>query len=498
MKELPYNEIRITNDLAEKICSDLYAIQGGATQLPGEIDFNFKIRVSESESYVLKISRPGENREFLDFQLSLLTHLEQFKESIEAPVAIEDIAGMKISEFQDASGRKRLVRLLKWIPGRLYSQVNPQRDALRFSLGKQGGALTRSLLDFNHPLAHRTFDWDIAFSLWTEKYTYLFKDDQKKIVSYFQQGFSDGLSNFKRLRKSVVHNDANDNNILVSYALKDPEVIAFIDYGDAVYTQTINDLAICCAYGMMHQNDPLGALVPIVTGYNKSIQLVEEELRHLYWAIAMRLVITVTKSAINQVDEPDNKYLQISEKPAWEVLEKWKELSEDFVHYTFRSACGFAAHPKQEMFVTWCKQQQINISQLFPSEKKAACTSIDLSVSSKWLGHMSDFGDFDLFQFKIDRLQKEHPQKIIAGGYMEPRMVYSTSAYDRLGNNGNESRTVHLGIDCWLPAGTPVHALLDGEIVTAINDEGDKEYGGLIILKHETDQFHFYSLNILK
>ncbi len=494
MKELPYNEIRITNDLAEKICSDLYAIQGGATQLPGEIDFNFKIRVSESESYVLKISRPGENREFLDFQLSLLTHLEQFKESIEAPVAIEDIAGMKISEFQDASGRKRLVRLLKWIPGRLYSQVNPQRDALRFSLGKQGGALTRSLLDFNHPLAHRTFDWDIAFSLWTEKYTYLFKDDQKKIVSYFQQGFSDGLSNFKRLRKSVVHNDANDNNILVSYALKDPEVIAFIDYGDAVYTQTINDLAICCAYGMMHQNDPLGALVPIVTGYNKSIQLVEEELRHLYWAIAMRLVITVTKSAINQVDEPDNKYLQISEKPAWEVLEKWKELSEDFVHYTFRSACGFAAHPKQEMFVTWCKQQQINISQLFPSEKKAACTSVDLSVSGKWLGHMSDFGDFDLFQFKIDRLQKEHPQKIIAGGYMEPRMVYSTSAYDRLGNNGNESRTVHLGIDCWLPAGTPVHALLDGEIVTAINDEGDKEYGGLIILKHETDQFHFYSL----
>ena len=494
MKEVPYNEIRITKTLAERICSDLFAIHTSAEQLPGEIDFNFKMGVHEGESYVLKISRPDESLEFLEFQQSLLAHLEQFKESIEAPFAIKDVSGRKISEFKDAYGRKRLVRLLRWIPGRLYSKVNPHTDALRFSLGKQGGTLTRSLLGFDYPGAHRNFDWDIANSLWTEKFTYLFQEDQKEIVSYFQKGFSRGLSDFDRLRKSVVHNDANDNNILVSDALKDPEVIAFIDYGDAVYTQTINDLAICCAYGMMEQNNPLGAAASIVTGYNQGFKPEEKELVHLYWAIAMRLVISVTKSAINRVEEPDNTYLQISEKPAWEVLEKWKELSEDLVHFSFRAACGYAPHPKQEMFRTWCRQHHIDVTQLFPFEKKSGCINIDLSVSSKWLGHLSEFADFDLFHFKIERLQNEYPEKIIAGGYLEPRMVYSTSAYDRLGNNGNESRTVHLGIDFWFPAGTPVHAPLDGEIVTAINDEGEKEYGGLIILKHQTDQFHFYSL----
>ena len=41
----------------------------------------------------------------------------------------------------------------------------------------------------------------------------------------------------------------------------------------------------------------------------------------------MRLVISVTKSAINKVNEPDNEYLQISEIPAWDVLEKWREIS---------------------------------------------------------------------------------------------------------------------------------------------------------------------------
>ena len=51
-----------------------------------------------------------------------------------------------------------------------------------------------------------------------------------------------------------------------------------------------------------------------------------------------------------------------------------------------------------------------------------------------------------------------------------------------------------MGVDFWLPAGTPVHALFDGEVVLAINDVGDKEYGGLLILRHCTDSMEFYTL----
>ena len=78
---------------------------------------------------------------------------------------------------------------------------------------------------------------------------------------------------------------------------------------------------------------------------------------------------------------------------------------------------------------------------------------------------------------------------------MEPRSVYSSSSYDKLGNNGKESRTVHLGIDYWLPAYTPVHAIFDGEVVTATHDKGDKEYGGLVILKHVENDNVFYTLH---
>ena len=131
---------------------------------------------------------------------------------------------------------------------------------------------------------------------------------------------------------------------------------------------------------------------------------------------------------------------------------------------------------------------------MFPAANSNEIQHIDLSVSSKWTGHQQDFNDLDLFQFKINKFQAEHPKKVIAGGYLEPRAIYTSSAYDKTGNYGKESRTVHLGVDFWFPAYTPVYALFDGEVVTAVNDAGDKEYGGLLILKHTVEDFEFFTL----
>ncbi|MEK9613881.1 MAG: aminotransferase class III-fold pyridoxal phosphate-dependent enzyme, partial [Flavobacteriaceae bacterium] len=131
---------------------------------------------------------------------------------------------------------------------------------------------------------------------------------------------------------------------------------------------------------------------------------------------------------------------------------------------------------------------------LFADSDKKSVHFLDLSISSNWLGTSSDFQDVNYFQFKIDQLQKEHFDSIIAGGYLEHRPLYTSSAYDKIGNHGIESRCVHLGVDFWLPSQTAVFALWDGEIETVVEDRGDKTYGGLMIIKHKTDAFEFYSL----
>ncbi|NKI25466.1 aminotransferase class III-fold pyridoxal phosphate-dependent enzyme [Arenibacter sp. 6A1] len=491
---MDYSNLLITTEKAEKIALEVFNIQGRAKPLPGEIDFNFKIDSKDGTAYILKVSRPGEDENYLDFQQRLLQYAAEHGKDIISPRVITDMEGNPISEITDDYGQLRKVRLLSWISGRVWSGVNPQLDDLRYSLGEHCGRLTQALQGFDHPEAHREFVWDVAQGDWTTAHLHLFEGKEKEIVSYYQELFLKAQPSYSQLRKAVVHNDANDNNVIVSEDLVAPKVVSAIDFGDAVHTQIINDLAIACAYTIMHHNDPLEAALPIVQGYHQEFPLEEGELAHLYMAIAMRLVISVTKSAINKIEEPDNTYLLISEKPAWEVLQKWRLINADFAHFSFREACGYSAHPKEEQFAQWSDKNRVSVEKLFPTIGAKEIHGIDLSVSSTWMGHEKDFNDLDYFQYKINKLQGEHPTSILAGGYLEPRPIYTTSSYDKIGNKGRESRSIHLGVDFWLPAETPVHALFDGEVVCAVNNAGDKEYGGLVILKHQVGALEFYSL----
>jgi 4-aminobutyrate aminotransferase-like enzyme/Ser/Thr protein kinase RdoA (MazF antagonist) len=489
-----YNSLIISIRQVEEILFEHYRIKGVVTKLPGEIDFNFRVKINNCDGYVFKISRPKENENYLDFQQKLLKHVEESNFNFKISKIVHDIHGNSISEFTDDFGNQRKVRLLTWVSGRIWNDVNPQLNDLRFSLGAYCGQLTDSLKGFEHKESHRKLDWDIAQSIWTKSYLHLFEEKEKEIISFFQKRVESSLVSYKNLRKSIVHNDANENNIIVTRDLVSPKVKAIIDYGDAVFTQIINDVAVVCAYAIMHYKEPLDAALPVVKGYHSKFPLQDCELIHLYNAIAMRLVISVTKSAINKIEEPDNVYLQVSEKPAWEVLKKWRNISPDFAYYSFREACGFFAHPNESKFLNWAAKNYFSLNQLFPSIKKNSILLLDLSVSSNWIGHFNDFNDLEYFEYKINKLQSKNPSKIIAGGYLEYRPLYTSTEFDKIGNSGRESRTLHLGIDFWLPQKTPVYALFDGEVVVSYNNAGNKLYGGLIILKHQAEDFSFYTL----
>ncbi len=62
---MPVN--RISVQIAEKIASANYNLQGSAHALPGEIDFNFLFK-TETRKYILKISPPNSSPDTLNFQ----------------------------------------------------------------------------------------------------------------------------------------------------------------------------------------------------------------------------------------------------------------------------------------------------------------------------------------------------------------------------------------------------------------------------------------------
>jgi len=492
MSKSRYSILEIDEQNAKNIALNLFGINGKASVLAGELDFNFKI-ATNSDNFILKISRPNVDKKLIELQAELLDHIAKSDFGINAPVVIKSIEGNTISRISDAYGNDRLVRIYTWIDGRLWSTVNPHNWLLLHSLGKEAGLITKTLQDFDHPLAHRKFEWDINQAEWTLNYGDLFDAGIKIIIEFFQRRFIEIQAKLKTLRHGIIHNDANDNNIIVTGDIVEPIVKAIIDYGDAIYTSVINNLAVTIAYAVMGKPDPLQAALPIVRGYNEEYQLQENELELLYVLVAMRLVISVTKSAINKIDEPDNQYLLISEKPALELLRKWYRSNEELAKYNFRNECAYDPHQNEAIFKRWANENTFNLRNLFPTLNFHDIINVDMSVSSDWLGHKNEYNDDYLTTLKIKHLQDKYPNSLIAGGYLETRPVYSTEFFKKEGNTGIEYQTVHLGIDLWVGEGTPVYSLLSGKVYSIYDNTRDKNLGPTLIMEHiynASDKFY--------
>ena len=67
-KMINYSNLKVSILQAEDILFKLFNIKGKAMELPGEVDFNFRIKIEGEEGYILKISRPNEDENYLDFQ----------------------------------------------------------------------------------------------------------------------------------------------------------------------------------------------------------------------------------------------------------------------------------------------------------------------------------------------------------------------------------------------------------------------------------------------
>lgn len=80
------------------------------------------------------------------------------------------------------------------------------------------------------------------------------------------------------------------------------------------------------------------------------------------------------------------------------------------------------------------------------------------------------------------------------GGYDEHRTVYTRSQVFDGTETGEEPRRLHLGIDIWGKAGTPVFAPLDGQVHSYAFNDRYGDYGATIILMHTLDGYTFHSL----
>jgi 4-aminobutyrate aminotransferase-like enzyme/Ser/Thr protein kinase RdoA (MazF antagonist) len=438
----------------EALVLEHYGLAGSLQALVGEVDLNYQLSTVRGD-YLLKISRPGADRTQLEFLNDLHAYLSTRLPAAETPQVIPTLLGSSMVDFELNPDQTCIARLYSWLPGRLWSSVRPHPSKLLVELGAKAGAISTALAAFDHAAAHRDMQWDIAQAAWTEGMLNHFSGEQRQVLDFFQNEFQNIQPEYLQLRKQVVHNDVNDNNVLVDFVDDQPTVSGIIDFGDAIFTQLINDLAITIAYGIMGQDDIGHAAGQIVTGYHQQCPMTREEINLLYPLIAMRLVISVCKAAENRRLEPENAYLQISETHAWTVLEQLRSLDSEAFTYGLLDACGFLADTQSRAAAAI---EKCSLLALFPQGMFKAIQVLDLGLESRLMTPNVLAGDHTVFDASIQKMKDDASETLFAGRHLEIRPAYGKKIDERIGPKGRECRAVHLGLDLWVDPETAVLA----------------------------------------
>lgn len=485
----------LNNAQAESLVQTLYHRSGKAILLPGEWDANFHI-ATDNGDFVLKVMHAEQETAVIDLQIQTLNHLAQQLPDIQLPRVVPLPNGDRMRAVE-IDGRSHLIWLLTYIPGHLYAHTKPQSSELLYSFGQLLGQIDAASQTFTHPAADRDLKWDLAKAGWIRPYlSTITNPEQREMVTHILDRFETAvLPKLITLRQSVIHNDANDYNVLVSEPLPTPrQVVSLIDFGDMMRSQTINNLAIATAYAILGQEDPLAAAAEMVRGYHSRFMLTEQEVELLFNLVCTRLSVSVVNSSIRQQEEPDDPYIIISQQPAWDALEKLQQLHPCLAHYTFRAACGWEAVPFKTAVTQYLKR--IHPAPLLDYDlQKEPIPILDLSVGSLWLGANPKAMQTPNLTKAIDDLLQETGSAVAAGGYGEARLLYANALFSDGAHPTDPRRTIHLGIDFWTAAGTAVYAPLDGIVHTVANNDSPLDYGPLLILEHETEEGRpFYTL----
>jgi 4-aminobutyrate aminotransferase-like enzyme/Ser/Thr protein kinase RdoA (MazF antagonist) len=328
---------------AERITFERFGVRADAEGLPGEYDDNFLLEESSGRRFVLKVAPPDASEELLDCQNRALNHVAGRSTGLRVPQVFTNREGRATTPLT-IDGQRRLVRLLTYLPGRLLADCATRTPELHRDVGRFLGELDRALSDFDHPAARREFQWDLRHAGQQRRLARCIRNSARRALAehFFLQFDACALPALGDLRTGVIHNDANDYNLVVDESKDPPRMGGLIDFGDLVHTATICELGVALAYVMMGRDDPLATAADVVGGYHGAYPLTEAEIDVLFPLVCARLATSVSISAHRHEARPDDAYATISEAPAWSLLEKLRPVSPNEARNRFREASGHA------------------------------------------------------------------------------------------------------------------------------------------------------------
>ncbi|MGB1308973.1 MAG: aminotransferase class III-fold pyridoxal phosphate-dependent enzyme [Oceanihabitans sp.] len=304
-------------------------------KLNGYDNVNYLLK-TETDTYIFKTYTFSEDMlALIEAENSILNTFKK-EQSFPEPVAFKDGNFLKIT---DINNTKTICRLLTFLDGDFLGDVTHTPNLVA-SIGAFTAKMDLQLLKLNnYVLKARQWEWDLQYLQLNKKYITAIEDVRNRnLVSYFFQQYELHVNpKLPELRKSIIHNDVNEWNVLV----KNNAISGLIDFGDLAHSYLINEVAIAITYACYDKENALEWAIHFLKGYHKILPLAEKELDILYYLIAGRLCTSICNSAHAKKADPENSYASSSEKNAWKMLYQWITINPIHAKNEFYKAAGF-------------------------------------------------------------------------------------------------------------------------------------------------------------
>ncbi len=346
--------LNITTNQVLELLQEYWQLSGEVSPLPSYADRNFKVH-HPSGDYVFKIANPNWSYADLDIENAALLHLEKTCPDLALPKVILTAEQDHIIPYTTQSKQVCHLRLMRFVEGDVYAKVASDnqinQSALQTSLGVAIAKLNRGLADFSHANMYRYVDWNISNVLaLREEIPHIDELHLRDVVSRHIAFFAEHETHWKQqLPMSVIHNDANDFNVIVAHSNNKAhsEVNAIIDFGDMCHHLRVVDLAIAITYALQTITEVEAvqtAMMTILSGYHQTYPLTAEEIHALYHLITTRLSQSILMANRAWRKNPENEYILISQTGVRRLILQLDAIDYAQLQGRLFNACKIAAN----------------------------------------------------------------------------------------------------------------------------------------------------------
>lgn len=195
--------------------------------------------------------------------------------NIKCPKPVSNAFGQYYSiETIGPNNTKHVVRLLEYIPAKIFKEVSPT-DNLNYQTGEFVGRFDNALKKFEHE-AYKTHKslWMLENISQLKYFWFVIKDAEhlgiiEGVIDKFEKKVLSRLDDFQ---SGLIHNDFNESNILVRKGFQpkpdEYRVYGILDFGDTCFSRYVFEISIAMTYILLQsENIESGGL--FIAGYEE-------------------------------------------------------------------------------------------------------------------------------------------------------------------------------------------------------------------------------------